>query len=343
MKSEPGKTMECSLQILSLICLFTVTSCRGQPNPVMASPFRDGVVYVQARNGTETSAGTFGDIWAMDLPSGNRFRLTNDTYFDEQPLLSGDGAQVIFVSKRAGSFAKRLIEGVSGQKELYRLDLATGEIRRLDKNTATKVRNLIRGTYNSLQWHPNGVDLLFFDFGSEIYQYSIARDSVWIFRTLNLPPGSRGIREFSLSPSASTLVYTVNFSASVIQLFVLSLATGETRSPCGPNGKCAPHLGDWTSDSKNITYYEYFAYHMLRIDDLSTNVILENSDSLFLNWSAPRLSKSGDITFLGSAGPPKDYTNWEPGGTEVVQYERQTNRVRFLSTDKSYKTELRTR
>ncbi len=66
----------------------------------------------------------FSDLFILDIKTGDYNPLTDDFYYDIDPVFSPDGSKIVFASDRNA-------DGFSGYKNLYQIDLNTSEIRQL--------------------------------------------------------------------------------------------------------------------------------------------------------------------------------------------------------------------
>ncbi|MBU8934497.1 MAG: hypothetical protein KOO62_10885 [candidate division Zixibacteria bacterium] len=66
----------------------------------------------------------FTDIYVLDLSSGNYESLTDDIYYDIDPVFAADGSSIIFVSDRC-------VEGQQGATNLYEYELSSGALSQL--------------------------------------------------------------------------------------------------------------------------------------------------------------------------------------------------------------------
>jgi Tol biopolymer transport system component len=148
------------------------------------------------------NAGGLVDLYRVWLDTARVQRLTEDAYADLEPVVSPDGASVIFVSER---FSTDLSTLESGPLRLARLDLATGAVR--------PVPAFLRGKHLSPQLSADGRTVTFIadpDGIANLYRMPVEGGP--IERLSSLPTGVAGITTVSPALSASATTGRLLFS-----------------------------------------------------------------------------------------------------------------------------------
>jgi len=131
------------------------------------------------------------DLWAYDLSTKQRSRLTNDAFAELEPVVSPDGRKVAFTTDR---FTSRLDDLDMGSYRIGILDLLSGEI--------TEVQGYKNARNSNPQWSPDGKTLFFVSDvmgGADIHRVDLATGE--LRQVTQLRTGVYGIT--ALSPSLS--------------------------------------------------------------------------------------------------------------------------------------------
>ncbi|HXY39208.1 MAG TPA: hypothetical protein VEQ10_06035 [Vicinamibacteria bacterium] len=131
------------------------------------------------------------DLWAYDLKTKQRSRLTNDAFAELEPVVSPDGRKVAFTTDR---FTSRLDDLDMGSYRIGILDLLSGEI--------TEVQGYKNARNSNPQWSPDGKTIFFVSDvmgGADIHRVDLATGE--LRQVTQLRTGVYGITP--LSPSLS--------------------------------------------------------------------------------------------------------------------------------------------
>jgi hypothetical protein len=87
--------------------------------------------YIEARSDAGLFASPFGDVVVLDLRTGERRSMTHDTFYDERPSWSSDGKAIRFLASREGGEKYLGLTGLSAKRQLYEINLESGETEKL--------------------------------------------------------------------------------------------------------------------------------------------------------------------------------------------------------------------
>lgn len=106
----------------------------------LKEPMTNRIVFVSDRNG-------YPDIWSMKPDGSDPKPITNDKYLDSEPVVSPDGYQIAFISKRDTIYS-----------QIYVMDTDGAHLHRITNN--------ITGSKSSLRFSPDSREVLFLCAGS---------------------------------------------------------------------------------------------------------------------------------------------------------------------------------
>ncbi|MFV1988486.1 MAG: amidohydrolase family protein [Gemmatimonadota bacterium] len=244
-----------------------------------------------------------GDLWLLDIGDPTPRQLTDDPFFDVEPVWSSDGSQIAYASDRAGSI------------DIWIRDMETGAERRL---TTTP------GAETAPVWSPDDRSIAFMTvlgLGMELHVAEVASGQTRRLRNDLFAPG-----RVSWSPDGSTLAvsvltaYSTRFREGQNEILLQPVDGGEPRrvtaakhrgmgartldgpvwspdgqkmayvsdgllwvvdvdadgDPIGPPDRLTNHHADaisWTADSRTIVYQTVDGLRRVSLDDGSIDVI----------------------------------------------------------------------
>ena len=173
------------------------------------SPDGNAIAYVSNR-----SEAWADDLWLVELETGHNRKLTANLHVMSTPIWSPDGSTIAFNAVRESEF------WYGDQSDIYLLDVASGNVERLDMNTHVSDGN---GGVR-MAWTPDSRSIFF------RYQWE-GDANVWrigieggVATKLTYEEGS--LRNFSISGDGSAIAYVRSTPVSGGEVHVLDLAGG---------------------------------------------------------------------------------------------------------------------
>ena len=173
------------------------------------SPEGNAIAYVSNR-----SEAWADDLWLVELETGHSRKLTANLHVMSTPIWSPDGSTIAFNAVRESEF------WYGDQSDIYLLDVASGNVERLDMNTHVSDGN---GGVR-MAWAPDSRSIFF------RYQWE-GDANVWrigieggVATKLTYEEGS--FRNFSISGDGSAIAYVRSTPVSGGEVHVLDLAGG---------------------------------------------------------------------------------------------------------------------
>ena len=200
------------------------TGSPGEYNDIVLSPDAKRLALQQINVGGAT------DIWLMDLTRGTSSRFTFSSNYDDNPVWSPDGSQIVFASNAESSFglSKKVSSGTGSEEVIV-------------KST---------GPQEAYDWSRDGRFLLFTDFGEK------TDADLWV-----LPMSGDGkaypllqtefIEHYGqFSPDGRWFAYTSNESGK-FEIYVRSFSQSGGQWLISTGGGSQPR---WRSDGKELFY-----------------------------------------------------------------------------------------
>lgn len=158
------------LRVLLIILLSNLSCSQKRIESAEVLNGKRLVVFVEERNSNDGIwGGEYGDIVIMDLDTKQKFYITDDYYFDTNPIFSPDGKNVIFQSSRDEDKLTLQIKGIGGPHYIYIFNLESRHLHRIDI-IYQKERGQFKSTIENIGWIP-GEDSLYFGIrDSKIYK-----------------------------------------------------------------------------------------------------------------------------------------------------------------------------
>ncbi|HIG44522.1 MAG: amidohydrolase family protein [bacterium] len=247
-------------------------------------------------DGESVTFTALGDLWLMNVSSGEIQQLTNDPFADQTPVFSADGLNIAYLSDKTGDLAiwvYSLVDNVAAELE-GNLDL-TGIAWSPDGKS-------IAG-FKSLQGNPLGAQLTVVNL--------VSGEQLSIYKPMPPQPiswraDSRQLVTAVLSP------YSTRFREGVYNLLAIDVESGETTrmTPTPHQDLFNPHL---SPDGETFTYIQQALLWRARLDGQGEPVKLTEILTDNPSWSANGeyvVFMSGDKMFRlsGSTGTLTDIT-----------------------------------
>jgi hypothetical protein len=330
---------EMRLSYFSVFLYLHLFGCisRGQSDTIDFS-HDDLLLYIEARSARGTMDGRFGDVTMLDPTSKVKFYVTNDDYYDADPVWSPDRRSILFISNRRGGNLLLQIKGIGGPHEMYRFDISTKETHRFDESLILNAPTSFGGIYDPPCWSTDGRSLLFQDV-NKIYRFDIAAKVVRLVATIGNE--SYSISEMRLSPNGRLLAfeydttYNQNSHPLWYRLGILDLTdstfrhvTNEVADFCGWHPDGDRLLVRIPSQGGSYDESRFFHYSHRRAR-------LEESD-LPLALYSPRYLSDGRLVGLACPDTTK------PDNSEILLFDPATGQKQWLTSDGLEKRSLST-
>jgi len=290
--------------------------CMGKSDELWSESISDQrLAFVEARSDKGLYSGSFGDIVVLNLRTGNRRFVTDDSFLDEHVAFSPDGRSLAFCSAREGDRTLLRVQGVGAPGKVYLYDFETERIVRWGKKI-DKERTSFEANYRSVQFSFDG-GRIFLKSWKSIMAGDLQDDSIGLVKTFENV-------EFLLSISASPVEDVLAVKTSYPDNIVVYKLIDSSLHPVWESASAI--LGGWSSDGQRFLIcdrnksdkYEVMEYD-LRTGSLTTVLSLEN-------YSVRQCVYGQDSMFyaIASDSLKKD---------DILQYDRKTGSVEWLTNN----------
>ncbi len=301
------------------------------------------IVYVEAhKKGEDVTAGDFDDVVVLNIDTQTKYRITDDTFVDEYPVLSPDRKVFVFATRREGNGALLKIMGMAGQRGLFRFEPETKEMKPFAQELQAKHPDFM-DSFKHLSWAFSG-DFLYYVEGNAILRISSGEDSLQIFHRFEDIENIFGFKPYYRGDSRRLTAIAIDYiqlsgrcGLSIFDLVDTTIAEVENRSG-------GVHLGGWNQDG-SLLLYKYFEkgkYHWIEYDvknKIKRPISIPGSESKLYIESAEYLDSSNLILYGG-----KNFTSLDTimgdysENNEILKFNLHTRNIEWLTND-GYKKE----
>lgn len=132
------------------------------------------LVYTEARSSEGLSSGDFGDVKIIDVETGEDMKITNDGFYETEPIISPDNSKIIYLCNRESSLSNSQILDLGSERFLYLYDIKTNMTRKIAPFWERDKKPFKSGYLNTLFFANN--DNIVFAKGFNIYNYNFVQD-----------------------------------------------------------------------------------------------------------------------------------------------------------------------
>lgn len=213
-----------------LLFVIALNSCSNQKSSEQTKNIFNSntlISYVEARTEKGNLSGEFGDIVILDYESGQKYKISDDEFYDSKPSLSPDNKQILFFTNRDRSSFQLKMNSAGFPFQLYVFSVASNKFIGIKNYFSNSIPILFNDLKNTgIDWFPDSLSFLL-EYDNKLYRLFFNERKV---KQIYYSSSSTDkISAFNLSPDGKyIIVYLTNYDKNIISfrnnLQLLSLA-----------------------------------------------------------------------------------------------------------------------